>query len=609
MKGLLLTVEQLLRMRADDVVSRLSALYPEAEDSQVRSWHVLANDVLQSACLSNLPSGVIIGFEFALPTDDMAVDLLVAGKKQNGQRVAFLVESKQWSDDYIFQSKYTTYRSIDSELHPQIQVERHSLSFRDYLDVGPLYEVHPLVFLRNASALGLRYIENHNPRGNNENISLLKSIDDILNESAHTLVDCSCDEILEELRSSSLKPCKSIFEAMKSIVTSEEPFVLTKEQLAAIEKVRDALAIGKKVIRIVGPAGCGKTAILLNLYVAILACSPRSGRTPIFISGRQNTALYRSVYPQASGVFSYPCTLERTIVGPNASKFIVLMDEAQHNDEGVVTQVVERGATVILCYDPYQVVSANNPIAEFVRLESRADYVTVHLSESVRYSGSQVAEPNIKTFLSGGTTFQHDDKFDFRVFNDFGLFDQCIFDTIRRKPNATLAVVSQLKFAPGELPSDHYFCSWGHQSECQWVPYVRARDYLNKYNGRLWVGTWWLPGLDIDYVAVIIGDDLTITASGPMANLSKNKLFKPAVALGQKLGVPAHLIVSKIRGYHSEPDYIQSASNIINFLRQPGQEAKLASFQSEMTELLRNNYWNCRKVGDGIAVGWLPEPS
>ena len=592
MKCFLTTVEEFRGMSADSIKEKLQELYPEANDSQVRSWVVLANDVLNAESLGMLPSAALLGMEFSLPTDEMSVDLIIVGRDGDGKKVAVLVESKQWDDGYIRQSKFSTHRAIDVELHPQIQVRRHAISFRDYLNVGASYDICPMVFLRNASDEGKTMLCDRNPRGRDESIAVYTDMNNLLAAVARRLAVGECEDIYAELKSSYLKPCKSIFDAMKAIVSKEEPFILTREQAGVADQVRQAMCAGKKVIRVVGPAGSGKTAILLNLYVGILARAPKTGLRPVFISGRQNTALYRSVYPSAQGVFTYPYTLERMVDRTNGSKFVILMDEAQHNDEGVVTQVVERGATVILCYDPFQVVSADNPIAEFRRLESRRDYITLELHESIRYSGSAVAEQNIKTYLSGSTqSIVPDDKFEFKTFNDFSEFEKHIFKTIDKHPESTLAAVSQLKFSKGAFGSNKFFCDWGYQSECKWVPYVRERHYREKFNGSIWVGTWWLPGLDVDYVAVIIGDDLNITSSGPSINLDKNKLFKPAVALGIKLGVPNGLIVSRRSGYKTACDYVQSAKNIIAFLRQNGNEELYSRYIKEMTEIIRNNYY------------------
>ena len=589
MTGLLMTLKAFKQADQESLVKALAEYYPDASESQVQSWRVLIDDVRASDALKSLPESIIIGMEYSLPTDDMAADLLFAGKDKDGRKTVCIVESKQWSDDYISQTRFSTYRREDRELHPQIQVERHALSFRDYLDIGSGYHIVPAVFMRNASEGGLEDVKRRNPRGVNASIPVFNDMARVV-ELAAKNIETASPALIQELTDATLQPSKSIFDAMKAVVDHEEPFILTDEQKRAVVEIRESIREGKKIIRIVGPAGSGKTAILLNLYVGILACSHKTGYKPIFISGRQNTALYRATYPQAEGVFTYPCTLERTLTGNDARRYIILMDEAQHNDEGVVTSAVDRGATVVLCYDPSQVVSGNNPIDEFKRLEAKKDFKVITLQESVRYNGSQVAEKNIRACLEGRTDFAPDDRFEFNVYTEFADFERKIFSTIDTQPDSTLAVVSQLKFGSGEY-GKRLFCEWSYRSECQWMPYVRDRNYLSKYGGKLWVGTWWLPGLDVDYVAVIVGKDLVVSNNGVAACLENNKLFKPAIALGQRLGVPANLMVNKPSGYGDKCDYVQSYKNTMAYLRRPEMQEEFLAFKEGMTEILRNNYY------------------
>ena len=148
---------------------------------------------------------------------------------------------------------------------------RHALSFRDYLNIGASYDVCPLVFLRNASETGKAMLCERNPWGRDESITVFNNMDVLLDMLARRLADIQCGDLIDELESSYLRPCKSIFNAMHAIVSKEEPFILTKEQMKVAGQVSQAMRTGKKVIRIVGPAGSGKTAILLNLYVGIMA--------------------------------------------------------------------------------------------------------------------------------------------------------------------------------------------------------------------------------------------------------------------------------------------------------------------------------------------------
>lgn len=148
MQGLILSIDELLQRNTADLVEDLQSQFPQAEPAQVRSWKVLINELKGSPCLLDLPQDCVLALEYALPTDDMAIDLLVTGLSPDGKQVACMVESKQWGDSYIRDSKFASYREPGTELHPQIQIGRHRRSFCDYLDIGPSFicpslRIHP----------------------------------------------------------------------------------------------------------------------------------------------------------------------------------------------------------------------------------------------------------------------------------------------------------------------------------------------------------------------------------------------------------------------------------------------------------------------------------
>ena len=591
MTGYFSSVADFLCETTDAIVRQLRALHPEAEDSQVRSWQVLINDVKQALNEVSLPADAEIVIEYSLPTDGMAADLLIAGKTEDGQKRLFIIESKQWDDAYISGARFSTYRQDGMDIHPEVQVSRHTISFRDYLNVGARYRITPIVFIRNASDAGIKELSEKHPCPGGARVVVRRSMKSILAGIGKLIVrgDPDC---VKELVNAQFCPCKGIVDAMNSIVTREEPFILTPEQARAVDRIRDALKAGKKIVRVTGAAGAGKTAILLNLFVTVLKRSSKSHIVPIFVSGRQNTALYRSLYPASEDTFTLPWTLDRTVRPENGKNFMLFMDEAQHNDEGVVTNMVTRGARLVLCYDEHQTISANNPIAELKRLESREDFTTIELTESVRYNGSLVAEKNIRNCLDGGTEFSEDEKFEFKVFSQYEAFQDAIFSLITKKPELTVAVTSMLKTLPASS-NQRLFTNWGSRTECEWMPYVRDRDYINQHNGKLWVGSWWMPGLDVDYTAVIIGEDAILTTDGLVADVDKVKMFAMIISIAQDLNVADRLIVHKPGKYGGVGgiDYYASYRNIITHLHKPENAHLRSLFTARCSEYIRNCYY------------------
>ena len=588
MDGYITTVRNFIIQSSEQIITSLKSIYPMAEESQVNSWRTLVDDVKGSNLLPSIPQDCVISIEYSLPTDGMAADLILAGRDTSGERFVIITESKQWSDSWIHAYDFSAYRGNDRELHPQVQVSNHKLSFQQYLDIGQNYTVIPFVFIRNCSCNALSYLKSKCPRENCRDIEIRNDINEIIDSFLQLVV--SGDEcIADELRNAEYSPSIEIIDAMKSIVTKEDPFILTAEQRSVVEQIEKSVLDGKRIIRIFGAAGTGKTAILLNLYIRFLEEKDTGNIKPIFISGAQNTALYRSLYPKVRSSFTYSYSAERMVKRTKGNLYVILMDEAQHNSPGIITNMVEQGCTIILCYDENQIINAtNNSIEEIHRLEQREDFVSFELKEKIRYNGSQYAEENIRTLLDGGNSFKDDEKYDFMVCDSFDEFQEKVFSTIREHPEETVAVAGLLSqdasdYTNKSKPESKLFTRWGYKGECKWVPYVYRKDYLTENDGKIWVGTWWLPGLDVDYIAVIIGGDAKLTSNGLVAIPENAKHYNMMVSVARNMGLPRDLI--------KERNSSRSSKQIIDYINRPENDAIKHDFSDRFSKLLRNNYY------------------
>ncbi len=596
MDGYITTVGNFIIQSSEEIITSLKSIYPMAEESQVNSWRTLVDDVKGSNLLPSIPQDCVIAIEYSLPTDGMAADLILAGHDASGERFVIIVECKQWNDSFIHAHDFSDYRENDRELHPQVQVANHKLSFKQYLDIGQNYTAIPLVFIRNCSSNVLSYLKSKCPRENCKDIEIRNDINEII-DGFLQLVVSGDDCIADELRNAAYSPSIEIIDAMKSIVTKEDPFILTAEQRSVVEQIEKSVLDGKRIISVFGAAGTGKTAILLNLYIRFLEEEETGNIKPIFISGAQNTALYQSLYPEVAKSFTYSFSLNRMVKNTKENLYVILMDEAQHNSPGIITNMVERGCTIILCYDENQTINAvDNSIEEIHRLEQREDFVSFELKEKIRYNGSQYAEENIRTLLEGGSSFRDDEKYDFMVYDSFDEFQEKVFSTIREHPEETVAVAGLLSKDASDYtykrnPESKLFTKWDYKGECQWVPYVNRKDYLTENDGKIWVGTWWLPGLDVDYIAVIIGGDAKFTSNGLVAIPENAKHYNMMVSVAMNMGLPRELIKERISYGRRKPDFVKSSPLIIDYINRPENEAIRHEFLDRFSKLLRNNYY------------------
>lgn len=584
MLGYIDSIENFLKTPTQDIVSLLTKIYPEAHISQINSWYVLIDDIRSCAVINNFNNQVLIGIEYFLSVESMSIDAFFLGKDKRGENSLYIIESKQWSDEYINDNVFSKYREENKLLHPQLQVSRHKKAVKDYLDIGKkIKNITPFVFLRNATGDGCQSLYAKNDDADSLTIPISNNLNDILTFISSEL-QYDSEITVSQLQNATYYPSQGIIDSMKSIITKETPFILTAEQEKAVVEILSAIKAGKKVIRIMGAAGSDKTAILLNVYVRML--QKRSRYTPYFVSGAQNTALYRETYPDVASSFNYTFNLVKSIVRGGVKYPIILLDEAQHNKPGIITELLRLNSIIILCYDEWQTISAHNSLNELAELEKSYDFTTICLKDSVRFNGSTLFEKNIKQILQGNMKIAKDDKFEFGICKSLEDIKKITLDIISKKPDATVAVVGLLSDDARQTAEDSdgfIFVNWTNKMESKWVPYVMGKNYLSQNGGSIWAGTWWMPGLDVDYVFVIGGNDVILTNDGFVGNPYNSRNYTMMISVAEVMGIPENMF--------SYVNTANKAKQILRYLDLPQNKALKNAFIENFSFYLRNMYY------------------
>ena len=119
---------------------------------------------------------------------------------------------------------------------------------------------------------------------------------------------------------------------------------------------------------------------------------------------------------------------------------------------------------------------------------------------------------------------------------------------------------------------------------------MHKKDYFNS-SPNLWVGTWWMPGLDVDYTAVIVGGDAIRTSQGIIGNPQQSKHYQMIISVAEKLEFPSNLFVQKSNGYKKTTDNYNSTKNILDYIEKPENSSQKEKFIKLFSQLLRNNYY------------------
>lgn len=592
MKNYIDTIENFLKTSQEDILKQIKSYNQDAEESQIKSWKKIIEDLKNSSFLKSLNSNLIIALEYQLGVENMAADIILAGYDLKKKKNVLIIEVKEWNDEYIYATSFSNYREKERQLHPQIQVTRHKTAFQNYLNIGPNYNVEGVVLINNVTNSGIMKLIEKNQNTNSKHVPCYNNLDTLLENYSNTF-NYGTDEIQNDLTNAFYKPARDVIEAMNDIVKNEEGFILTDEQQEAMKKIIFSMETGKKIIQVDGCAGSGKTAILINLYVALLRNHKFENKNILFCSGAQNTALYRSLYPVGEQLFGYSFNLIKKIENWNQD-YIIILDEAQHNEKGVISALLKENVTLILAYDKQQAIIAMNAVEELEKLEDNPNYCQICLNKTVRFNNSEHFISNVKKLLNGDKNSIEDDKFDFKVLSNIQEVSDKAREIISSNPNDTFATI-------GLLSNDHkkieefinhkdsiFFTHWNFKEECKWIPYINSKNYFKQNNGKLWVGTWWMPGLDVDYVLVIVGSDAKLTKEGIKAIPDKMAEYNMVISVAKKLNFFADVAVYK-NGYQKKLDNPNTTKKIMDYVSNNSQIKK--DFERELNLLIWNNYY------------------
>jgi hypothetical protein len=291
--------------------------YPPGK-SEVNSWRNSLQQMSNVFALANLgEQGVVV--ELQLPLTSKRLDVLVAGRSENKQLNAVIIELKQWS--HVDESSLTDHVAVSfgghspkDTLHPSAQVYRYETFLRDMSEVFASGEVNlsSLAFLHNldrasASAAPLyqkKFMElvRHAP------IYAKDQIEELSQRLEGTVGAGGGEDIVDKITESKFRPSKKLLDHVSGVIANEPDFTLLDEQVTSFTAVYDELRKQKPdkngvTFIINGGPGTGKSLIALQL----LAAAAADGKTVAHATGSKafTEGLRKRVGPRAGTLMKY----------------------------------------------------------------------------------------------------------------------------------------------------------------------------------------------------------------------------------------------------------------------------------------------------------------
>ena len=508
-------------------------------NSEYLSWRNSLGNAMSNVMRSDgIPDDAGIAIEYRLEGRKLRMDFVISGLDDQGDESVVIIELKQWTDiqfsDLEEHVRTVLGGGLVSTPHPSYQAwsyQSHLEQYNQYVyETG--VKVSACAYLHNckdSSVISDSKYENALRRApvflHGNHIELQQLIESKIKLGVGT-------EILERIDSSPVRPSKQLADAVGSMLNGQEEFVLLDEQKTVYETIiRKAMEVqiaGKKVLIVKGGPGTGKSVISINALARLTASrlnvkyvTANAAPRDVFKAKLKNLVKGDVVRHLFSGSGSF------TESDPDSAD-VLIVDEAhrlrmksgmfKNMGESQTKEIIDSAKLSVFFIDEAQKVTWSD-VGKISRIkmhaaELGADVEIMELVSQFRCNGSD----DYMAWLDGTLGVQENiDNYFTKQSFDFQIFDSPteLHDAIREKNQAN----NKSRVVAG------YCWNWASKNDPKSFDIVfpeygyKAKWNLTEY-GNEWIFNpksveevgciHTCQGLEVDYVGVIVGEDLIV---------------------------------------------------------------------------------------------------
>ena len=517
--------------------------------SEIESWRnsmQYMNNVLMSG---EIPGDAGVAIEYQIPLTSKRVDFILSGLDGDNRETVIIVELKQWTDvsvtpkDAIVQTVLG--RAVREVTHPSYQAWTYAALIRDFnveVQVGDI-SLYPCAYLHNCtdpSAIKSPFYDKHMAKAPVFIRSDAELLRDFLSQHVK---QGDASQILYRIEHGRLKPSKNLADHLASLLQGNREFEMIDDQKIvyelALELAERAKGGSKQVLLVEGGPGTGKSVVAINLLVEF------TNRELVAQYVSRNAAP-RAVYEsKLTGTFSKSHITNlfkgsgAYISTPSDTLDCLIVDEAhrlneksglyQNQGDNQINEIIRAARFSIFFLDQDQRVTLKD-IGDREQIRRWAEEAGANLTESK-------LESQFRCNGSDGYLSWLDNTLQIKQTANKSLagvdFDFCVFES----PNDLWERIAELNRENSTSRVVAGYCwDWKGKKEPEVKDVVISEhNFAKRWNldkdGSLWIVTpgsvseigciHTCQGLELNYVGVIIGEDLIVRDGQVVTDASK----------------------------------------------------------------------------------------
>ena len=524
------SIEDIIESAVKDKLNR------KVGKSEYLSWKNSLPYVANVLTPDDIPADAGIAIEYRIPRTSNRIDVIVSGQDENGKESVIIIELKQWSEaeltdkDGIVRTRLNS--SMVETLHPSYQAWSYAALLEGFNETIYTEKIalKPCAYLHNYVGTGALtddfysdYIAKAPVFGRDDKQELRDFIRRFIRRGDR-------NKVLYRIQNGRIKPSKALADSLASMMKGNDEFVMIDSHKMVFEEVINLVQKSpdghKHVVIVDGAPGTGKSVIAINLLVG----ATKRGKLVQYVT--KNSAP-REVYEsklvghfkksEISNFFSGSGSFTDT---PKDTFDLLVVDEAhrlnaksglfQNMGENQIKELINSSRCSVFFIDEDQRVTlkdiGNREEIRRWATELGAHVIEAELTSQFRCNGSDGYLAWLDDTLGirdTANTLLDTSDYDFRVFDS----PTELHEMIRERNGEA----NKARVVAG------YCWDWKSKKDPKAMDIViPEHGYAAKWNlgsdGMLWIVKptsveevgciHTCQGLEVDYVGVILGDDL-----------------------------------------------------------------------------------------------------
>jgi len=524
-------------------------LHHGTSGKEVQAWRnsLLYMDKVLSD--DQIPGNSGVAIECRIPQTAKRIDFILSGIDELGKPNVIIIELKQWTTAQLTEKDGVVKTVIGGSLretsHPSYQAWSYAMLLNDFSETVYTEKIplKPCAFLHNYEADQVITNPFYSEYLQHAPVFLKKDMAQLRDFIKRYVRKGDDGEVLYRIEKGRIKPSKQLSEALSGMLKGNREFVLIDAQKLVYETalhLTEKATHGKKQVLIVeGGPGTGKSVVAINLLVEIT----RRGMNTQYVS---KNAAPRAVYQSrlegsmTKKRFSSLFRGSGSYVDSQANVFDALVVDESHRlneksgmysneGENQVKEIINASRCSIFFIDENQKVTikdigTKDEIRKWAN-KVEADVTEMELDSQFRCNGSDgylAWLDHVLQIRETANTSLEGIPYDFRVVDSPSKLRDLIFEKNKEANKARLVAgycwnwISQKDTSKTDInfPEHHFHMPWNFATE-SYLWSIKPDSV--KEVGCIHT----CQGLELDYVGVIIGEDLIVRDGQVLVDPSK----------------------------------------------------------------------------------------